>query len=155
MRHSNRSSEGEFEEARTQNIFTASSSPLMLTAELGSPESHAGVVWWALKFHLGMRMHLSRRLPSGKESTCQGAGGAEEARGRSDSWVREVPGVGNDSPLSILAEKLPWTEELAVYCPQGCKEWDRTEHTCTHTHHRSVTRRCVFIITCEAYRILS
>ena len=42
---------------------------------------------------------------------------------------------------SILAWKIPWTEEvqggfhsLAGYSPWGCEELDMTEHTHTHTH---------------------
>ena len=30
---------------------------------------------------------------------------------------------------SILAWKIPWTEELAGYSPWGCKESDMTERT--------------------------
>ena len=35
---------------------------------------------------------------------------------------------------SILARKIPWTEELVGYSPWGCKELDTTEHTRTHLH---------------------
>ena len=35
------------------------------------------------------------------------------------------------TPSSILAWKIPWTEELHRYSPWGCKESDTTEHTPT------------------------
>ena len=34
---------------------------------------------------------------------------------------------------SILAWKIPWTQELAWYSSRGHKELDTTEHTHTHT----------------------
>ena len=34
---------------------------------------------------------------------------------------------------SILAWRIPWTEEPEVYRPWGCKEWDTTEAT-QHSH---------------------
>ena len=45
--------------------------------------------------------------------------------------------LGQDDPpekkiatcSSILAWKIPWTENLAGYSPKGCKELDMTEHT--------------------------
>ena len=35
---------------------------------------------------------------------------------------------------SILAWKIPWTEETGDYSPWVVKELDMTEHTHTHTH---------------------
>jgi len=35
---------------------------------------------------------------------------------------------------SILAWKIPWTEEPAGYSSWGCKEFDTTEHAHTHTY---------------------
>ena len=32
---------------------------------------------------------------------------------------------------SVLAWKIPWTEESGGYCPWGCKEWDTTERAGT------------------------
>ena len=35
---------------------------------------------------------------------------------------------------SILAQRIPWTEEPSgLYSPWGCKELDTTEHAHTHT----------------------
>ena len=45
------------------------------------------------------------------------------------------PGGRKGNPTSILALKIPWTEELVGYCPWDCKESDRTEHN-THEAHR-------------------
>ena len=45
---------------------------------------------------------------SDKESTCQCRRGK---RHEVSLWVRKIPGVGNVNPLSILAWKIPWTEE--------------------------------------------
>ena len=36
---------------------------------------------------------------------------------------------------SVLAWRIPWTEELVVYSPQGHKGWDMTEAMeRAHTH---------------------
>ena len=54
-------------------------------------------------------------------------------------WVRSL---GPEDPLekgmathsSILAWRIPWTEELGgLHSPWGCKEWDMTERL-THAH---------------------
>ena len=37
--------------------------------------------------------------------------------------------------LSILAWRIPWTEEPGDYNPWGCKESDTTEHVHRHTTH--------------------
>ena len=50
------------------------------------------------------------------------------------SWVRSL---GREDPLekematptSILAWRIPWTEEPGSYSPRGCKESDTTEAT--------------------------
>ena len=39
------------------------------------------------------------------------------------------PGGGNGNCFSILAWRIPWTEE--GYSPWGCRELDMTEPTCT------------------------
>ena len=43
---------------------------------------------------------------------------------------------GKATDSSILAWKIPWTEELAGYYPQGRKESDMTKTT-EHTVHMS------------------
>ena len=48
-----------------------------------------------------------------------------------------VESLGEEAPLeegmathsSILAWKIPWTQELGGYSPQDCKELDMTEAT--------------------------
>ena len=35
---------------------------------------------------------------------------------------------------SILAWRIPWTEEPGGYSPQGCKRSDTTEYLSTYTH---------------------
>ena len=48
--------------------------------------------------------------------------------------------LGQEDPLeedmathsSILAWKIPWTEELGGYSPWGCKESDTAEHARMH-----------------------
>ena len=60
-----------------------------------------------------------------------------------ETWVQSL---GWEDPLekgmtthsSILAWRIPWTEELGGYSPWGCKELDTTERL-THT------RMCVYI----------
>ena len=52
-----------------------------------------------------------------------------------------VPSLGQEDPLeeglstpySILAQRIPWTKELAGCTPQGWKELDRTEVTAQHS----------------------
>ena len=52
-------------------------------------------------------------------------------------WETWVQSLGWEDPLekelathsSILAWKIPWTEELGGYSPRDCKELDMTEHT--------------------------
>ena len=54
---------------------------------------------------------------------------------------------------SILAWKIPWTEEvqggfhsLAGYSPWGCEELDMTEHTHTHTHTHTFLLELVCVL---------
>ena len=59
------------------------------------------------------------------------------------------PGIGNDNPqTTVLAWKIPGTEEPdGLHSPWGCKELDKTQHTCicararacTHTHTHTHT----------------
>ena len=54
----------------------------------------------------------------------------------------QVQSPGQEDPLekemathsSVLACKVPWTEEPTSYSPWDCKELDMTECTHTHTH---------------------
>ena len=52
-------------------------------------------------------------------------------------WV-QFPGSGNSleegmaTYSSILAWRVPWTEEPMGYSPWGCKGLDMTEYVCTH-----------------------
>ena len=68
-------------------------------------------------------MHL--RFPNGsngKESACNaGDTGLILGLGRS-------PGGGNGTPSSILAWKIPWTEESGGVQSMGSQESDMTEH---------------------------
>ena len=67
-------------------------------------------------------------------------------------WVKNLPAIqelqemrfrslGQENPLeeemvthsSILAGKIPWTEEPGSYSPWGHRESDTTEHRHTHT----------------------
>jgi len=57
---------------------------------------------------------------------------------RQEIWVQslgwEDPLKGMDTHSSILAWRIPWTEDLAGYSPWSCKELDMTEHAHIHTH---------------------
>ena len=44
---------------------------------------------------------------------------------------------------SILAWRIPWTEELAGCSPWGCRELDTTERLSTHTHVHTHSHTCV------------
>ena len=52
---------------------------------------------------------------------------------------------------SILAWRIPWTEEPGGHSPRGCKELDMTKqltraHAHTHTHtHTQILDQCVSI----------
>ena len=63
------------------------------------------------------------------------------------AWLGRSPGAGNGTHSSILAWKIPWTEEPDGLSPWGRKELDTIEqltqlhthapthpHTHTHTH---------------------
>ena len=68
------------------------------------------------------------RWDSGKESACQCR---RHKRHRFDLWVGKTPsGEGNGNSLSILAWRIPWTEEPDWLQLWGHKETDTTE--CTH-----------------------
>ena len=43
--------------------------------------------------------------------------------------LERSPVEGNGNPLSILAWRIPWTEEAVGYSPWGCKELNVTEHS--------------------------
>jgi len=53
-----------------------------------------------------------------------------------------VPSLVQEAPLeegmathsSVLAWRIPWTEEPCGLQSMGCKELDTTEHRSTHTH---------------------
>ena len=47
-----------------------------------------------------------------------------------DPWLGRSPRGENGNPLQDFCWKVPWTEESGGLSPRGCKESDRTEHTC-------------------------
>ena len=73
--------------------------------------------------------------PPGNEGVTGDVGSTPES-GRS-------PGRGNGTHSSILACKMPWTEELVGYSPGDHRESDSAECTCvrahTHTHTYTYT----------------
>ena len=67
---------------------------------------------------------------SGKESPCQCR---RHKRRGFDPWVGKIPLEQETAThSSVLAWKIPWTEELHGYSPWGRKESDRTERTPTY-----------------------
>ena len=77
-------------------------------------------------------------------------------RVRQETWVQslgwEDPLKGMDTHSSILAWRIPWTEDLAGYSPWSCKELDMTEHAHVHTHtntHRRCDSRSKNLESCE------
>ena len=70
--------------------------------------------------------------------------------------MQEIPetrvrSLGQEDPLeegmatqsSILAWRIPWTESLVGYSPQGCKESDTTEVT-KHARYRHILKfKCI------------
>ena len=76
-----------------------------------------------------------QKLPrwlSGKECTCQ------HRRWGSNPWVDSVE-EDMETHSSILAWKIPWTEQPAGCSPWGCKELDKIEqlnmHACVKVLH--------------------
>ena len=68
-----------------------------------------------------------------------------------ETWVQSL---GREDPLekgmaihsSILAWRIPWTEEPGGLQSMGCEESDTTErltHTHTHTHTELARGRCI------------
>ena len=66
----------------------------------------------------------------GKESACN-AGDSGSALG----W-RRSPGEGMATHSSVLAWRIPWTEEPGGYSPHGRKESDTTEQAKLHFHRQ-------------------
>ena len=75
------------------------------------------------------------RLPrwhSGKESTCQCR---SHERHEFDPWVEKIPWRTAWKPTPVLLPgESNGQRSLVGYSPWGLKEWDTTEHACTHTH---------------------
>ena len=68
----------------------------------------------------------------GKEPACN----VEDARGiGSIPGLGRSPGEGHSNHSSILAWRIPWTEEPGGLQPTGDKESGVTEHAFTHTHN--------------------
>ena len=65
------------------------------------------------------------------------------------------PGEGHGNPLSILASRIPWTEEPGwLYSLQGHKESDVTEAAeCTYTHTTENSARNVLNMNGKYYFI--
>ena len=78
----------------------------------------------------------------GKESACN-AGDSGSILGLGIS-----PGEEMATHSSILAWRIPWTEELGgLYSPWGCKELDMIEQlTHTNTHKKGAISLCLVII---------
>ena len=64
-------------------------------------------------------IQMVKNLPAMQETQVQSVG-------QEDSLEKEMA-----THSSILAWRIPWTEELAGYSPWGHKELDTTEHTHT------------------------
>ena len=75
------------------------------------------------------------RFPGGtsdKELACQRR---RHKRQGFDPWVGKVPWMRAWQPTPVfLAGESHGERSLVGYCPQGHKESDMTEATCTHTH---------------------
>ena len=89
---------------------------------------------------LGTLVRTDLGFPSGSDgkesaSNAEGTGSIPES-GRSR-------GVGNGNPLSILAKRNPWTEDLAGYSRWGCKESNTTstQNLQSRTHLAAVDCR--------------
>ena len=96
---------------------------------------HSGCLTWNYYFKIQILPDFTTLLSAlgvtrclnGKESACWCR------RHGFDPWVRKTPLIeGMATHSSILAWRIPWTEESGS--PWGCKELDMTERACTHTH---------------------
>ena len=52
---------------------------------------------------------------------------------RFDLWVGKTPGVGNGNPFQYSCLENPMDRGAWRTTVHGAAEWDRTEHTHTHT----------------------
>ena len=88
------------------------------------------------------------KIPPAKAGDARDAGSAPGS-GRS-------PGAGNGNPLSILAWKIPWTEEPGWLQYMGFQRVGRHKHTHRHTDtqtHRHTDTHTD--IPCNVYSIVS
>ena len=78
-------------------------------------------------------------------------------------WETQVPSLGQEDPLeeemathsSILARRIPWTEELVGYSPWGHKESDTTEAAeRAHTYSTGPGSPCVSVASGLVDRVL-
>ena len=78
-------------------------------------------------------------LPGGSDgkASAYNAGDPGSIPGREDPLEKEMA-----THSSILAWKIPWTEELG-YCPWGCKESDTTERL--HYHYELTRHPGIYI----------
>ena len=77
---------------------------------------------------------------TGKEPTCQCRG---HKRCRFDPWVRKIPWRRAWQPIPVfLPGEFHGQRSLMGYCPQGHKDSDTTEATCTHA------RTCAYVWKC-------
>ena len=51
-----------------------------------------------------------------------------------DSWVKEMA-----THSSLLAQKIPWTEELEGLQSMRSQRIDTTDHACAHTYTHSTS----------------
>ena len=66
-----------------------------------------------------------------------------------ETWVQPLSWEdpleeGMATHSSILAWRIPRTEEPGGYSPQGCRELVTTECTCAHTHTHTHTQSTYF-----------
>ena len=68
-----------------------------------------------------------------------------------DPWVGKIPWRRKWQPTPVfMPGKFHGWRNLADYSPQGCKEWDMTEHA-AHTHQST---EGVLRDVCEIKRII-
>ena len=86
-----------------------------------------------------------KRLPPMRETRAR-------SLGREDPLEKEMA-----THSSILAWRIPWTEEPAgLYSPQGCKELDTTERLHFHfIHSKTIPQPTILIVLTDWLKLLS
>ena len=122
---------------------------ILLEYLLGLHDGQPRVATWELMGQGLLHIHLTlliRKMgfsgnASGKEPTCQCR---RHTRHGFDHWVRRSPGGGMATHSSILALRIPWTEEPGGLQSMGSQrvghKWSNLVRSTQHTRNKELKR---------------